>query len=146
LRRYGFKRSEIRKKRDEAERQAKLKSDKQKAQEAKDAAALALKVPALVKQDSEHADTDHGDEKGAAIHHTGGDDKAQGQIVDKVIGALKTSDANEIMKVIRARRRKKSNAVAPPQGFFKGKLSGTFMGLKGKLNPMDTHDEERQNS
>jgi len=93
---------------------------------------LALKV-AVTKDD-------HGDEKG---HVAGGDDKAQGQIVDKVIDALKTSDANEIMKVIRARRRKKSNAVAPPQGFLKGKLSGTFMGLKGKLSPME---EEKQSS
>jgi len=44
---------------------------------------------------------------------------AGGQIVDKVIGALKTTDANEIMKMIRARRRKNSNAVAPPKEFRK---------------------------
>jgi len=126
-----------RKKKEEAERQAKLKSDKQKAQEAKDAAALALKL-AVNKPSTE----EHGEEKTP----TNADEKAQGQIVDKVIGALKTSDANEIMKVIRARRRKKSNAVAPPQGMlFKGKLSGTFMGIKGKLGtPLESHDEEKQ--
>jgi len=129
------------KKREEAEKQ-KLKQKKQHLEQIKQQQSTLEKPkptedPAETFQIIEPIDED----KEPNLH--GGDKEGKGEIVDKVIGALKTTDANEIMKMIRARRRKNSTALQmPPKDLRKPGAKNNKTRTSSNLDTMSEVNEQ----